>query len=138
MENQLKRDYPDIIQKTVHVVPENYEQINFEQFLFRTLSLDDEFIRSETIGKLRERLMSRFGNYDSCFKMRGRLTEVKFTDLRYYQSEVGISGPKFSKLDDPIFVLKVDNNLILWNGYHRTLVHINAGLETSHGLLLEI
>jgi len=120
----LRRDYPDIIQSTVHMYPENYDVILLEEFLKRQFPNLSPFISMDTVVKIKTDLKLKFGNHDSCIKEHGFLKKVKITELRYFQPTVGISGAKHSTMDLPVYVVSNNGTMILFNGYHRTLVHI--------------
>jgi len=138
MKSALKRDHGDIISKTKHSVPENYEVINFKIYLSRIFSSTNFFIDSERVSSFRKQLLSKFENETTCFKKYGTLKKFEFTDLYYYQEIIGISGPKHSKLNDPVFILKVNKMLVLWNGYHRLLIKMRDGQTSTQGYILEI
>ena len=74
----------------------------------------------------------------SCFYEFGILSEISFTELHYYQNEVGISGPKSNKIDDPVAILNINNESILWNGYHRAFFKIANNDTTIKGHILTI
>jgi hypothetical protein len=138
MNNKLKQEHSDIIEKSKNMAPENYDRINFKEYLFRTLSIKNRFIDWETFARLREKLNIDFHNENSCFKEFGELALVNFAELYYYQLEVGISGSKHTKLNDPLFILRAENMLILWNGYHRVVEMIFNRKYSAKAFILEM
>ena len=131
-------EYSDIITMTVNRIPDNYKVIDFRKFLERKLSIAHNFISADIIESLRAKLIAKFNNDKSCFNDFGTLSEISFEDLHYYQNEVGIIGPKHSKSDEPVAILHVGNECILWNGYHRTFLKIVNNDTTIKGYILTI
>jgi hypothetical protein len=134
----LKKDYPDIIGSTEFKYPENYEIIHFDKFIDRIFPNLNAFISSEIIGEIQGILKRKYGNLDNCIKDNGNLTYVKFEELKYYQPTVGINGPKYHQIDDPVYVIKYDDKTILFNGYHRALIHLLNNQVTINAYLLVI
>ena len=133
----IDTEYSDIITMTTYRSP-NYRVIDFQKFLERKLFLEPNFISIDRIKFLRDKIIATYNNDKSCFSDFGTLSEISFKDLHYYQNQVGISGPKHSSIDEPVAILSVDNEFILWNGYHRTFLKIVNNNKTIIGYILSI
>ena len=120
----LKNNYSDIIHSTVNMFPENYEVIRFDKFLDKKFPNSNVFIPSETIGEIRKALKQKYGNASDCVKEHGVFKSVNLAELKYYQQDVGINGPRHTQIDEPVFVINHGSQSILLNGYHRVLFHI--------------
>ncbi|HWK03763.1 MAG TPA: hypothetical protein VNS58_09030 [Puia sp.] len=132
MKEQVKTLYPDLIRQTINRTPQNYEIIDFRQFLLRRYDGSDLFLSAQAIATIRALLIDTFKEERTCFQQYGTLQEVAFTTLNYYQPDVGISGPRHSDIYEPVNILQTDNQLILWNGYHRTfskMISNNSGIQ---------
>ncbi len=116
----IKEEYADIIYLTQNRFPDYYE-IQFDMYLTRKLNDTGLFISNLDTNKISSKLKQLYGNDNSCFKEYGELVDVDLRQLKYYQQGVGIDGPKNTKRDEPVFILKIDSQDILFNGYHRTL-----------------
>ena len=138
MKDFLKEEYSTIIQTTDNRSPENYEVIDFKKFLAKQFSSVNEFINIDVVKNIRSRIIAKYNNDKSCFSDFGKLEEVFFSELHYYQNEIGITGPKFSNIEDPVAIIKIDNQYILWNGYHRTLFKIAKKRISINGYVLNI
>ncbi|HEX7904677.1 MAG TPA: hypothetical protein VF487_12415 [Chitinophagaceae bacterium] len=134
----LRAHYPEIIDMTQYHVPENYEIIDFKKFLIKQFGQEVHFVDVDRIALLRTALINKYQNEKNCFKYFGSIQEVEFSTLSYYQEEVGIRGPKFHQIDDPVYILQVENMQILWEGYHRALVKIIDGKEIIRGYVLTL
>ena len=125
----LKKEYPDLISTTINYYPENYEVIDFEKFLNREFPDHNLFIPELEWGTIITSFNNKYGKMnwkqeESFFKEHGVLKAVPFTELKYYQAKVGIKGPQHTKIDEPVFIFKHNNQFILYNGYHRALMFI--------------
>lgn len=120
----LKNNYSDLIHRTVNMFPEDYEVIRFDKFLDKTFPNSDVFISSEIIGKIRNALKQKYGNDSNCVKEHGVHKRVNLGELKYYQQDVGINGPRHTQIDEPVLVINHGSESILLNGYHRVLFHI--------------
>ena len=134
----LRKHHAEIIDMTKYHVPENYEVIDFKKLLIKQFRQDVHFIDANIIATLRATLIKKYQNEKDCFKYFGSIQEVKFSNLSYYQEEVGIRGPKFHQIDDPVYILQVGTTQILWEGYHRALVKIIEGKEAIKGYVLTL
>lgn len=135
---KLKTDYPDLISRTTHMFPENYDEINFEKFLGRILPNSNAFISSDIVVEIRDILTQKYGNYSYCIKDNGTLRYIAFEELEYYQPTVGINGPKHSQIDEPVYAIEYKNKTILFNGYHRALIHLLNKHKTINAYILAI
>ena len=138
MKDFLKEEYSTIIQTTINRSPENYEVIDFKKFLAKEFSSVNEFINIDVVKNIRSRIMVKYNNDKSCFSDFGILKEISFSELHYYQNEIGITGPKFSDINDPVAIINIDNKYILWNGYHRTLLKMAKKEPSINGYVLNI
>lgn len=129
IELDIKSKFADIISLTKNRHP-NYDVICFDKFLERVLSKDNKFIELDT--KQRDVVRKR-GN----FKKYGVLSSVNFSELHFYQKDVGIKGPQHTNIDDPVNILKVGECLILADGYHRSLIRIYRGEVSVLGYVLD-
>ena len=119
-------------------MPENYQVIHFDKFLARYFSKQFCFIDAGIIEQLRNKLNDTFGNDRKCFIDYGSLQKINFTDLQYYQQDVGIDGPKFSDVNDPVSILQIDNTYILFDGYHRAFKSILKQETSINGNVIEL
>ena len=135
---KLKAEYSDIIHSTVNMYPENYEVICFDKYLDKIFPNLNAFISAEIIGEIRNILKQKYGNDNICIKENGILQTVKVDNLKYYQPTIGISGPKHTQIDEPVYVINYDSKSILFNGYHRTLIHLQNNQSTINAYVLTI
>lgn len=136
MSNDLIKDYyPDLITMTKFRQP-NYAVIDFEALLARLWGQPASFLTLLEVGVIRQTMKDQKWVEQTCFAQFGRLAEVPFWAMNYYQKEVGIDGPKHSPSDEPVSIAQRGSDLILWNGYHRALVKILAGERSIKGYLL--
>ena len=119
----LKANYSNIIQSTVHRPP-NYEVIHFDKFIDILFPNRSPFISSEIIEKIRASLGEKFNRDHHYIKKHGILASIEIEELKFYQPEVGINGPMYTQINEPLYVINHDNKMILYNGYHRILFHI--------------
>jgi hypothetical protein len=138
LQAHLKALYPSIIRKTIYRTPENYDIIEFEQFLDQHYHRKDLFIPPQEIAPVRALLIATFGNERSCFPELGVLQQVAFTSMHYYQAEIGINGPRHSGIDEPVCILQVNQRHILWNGYHRALSKMARNYFHIQGFVLAL
>ena len=136
--DKLMKDYSDIIQSTVNMYPENYKVICFDKYLDKIFPNLNAFIKADSVGEIRNILNQKYGNDKICIKENGSLQTLKPEELKYYQPTVGISGPKHTKIDEPVYVVNYDSKLILYNGYHRTLIHLLNNRLTIDAYVLTI
>jgi len=132
------KNYSDIIYQTQYRMPENYQVIHFDKFLSRYFSKQFCFIEAGIIEQFRNKLKATFGNDRKCFIDYGSLQKINFTDLQYYQPDVGIDGPKFSNVNDPVSILQIDKAYILFGGYHRAFKSILKQKTSIQGYVLEL
>lgn len=134
----IKEEYADIIYLTLNRLPENYHEINFDMYLQRKLNDTGLFISNLDTKKVYYKLKQLYGNDNDCFKDNGELVEADLRQLKYYQKGVGIDGPKNTKRDEPVFILKIDSQNILYNGYHRTLCFMEENTWIVKAYKLEL
>lgn len=115
--------YHNIIYETVNRIP-NYREIQFDKFIEIFFERNNMFLYEIDINEIEIKIRNKYGNLNSCFKQFGEFKIEKIDNIKYYQKGVGIEGPKHSKLEDPVFVIKMGNDKILFNGYHRVLANI--------------
>lgn len=133
----IKEEYADIVYLTQNRFPDYYE-IHFDMYLTRKLNDTGLFISNLDTNKIFYKLKELYGNYRDCFKEYGELVDVDLRQLKYYQKGVGIDGPKNTKLDEPVFILKIDSQDILFNGYHRTLCFMEENTWIVKAYKLEL
>jgi len=136
MTNKLET-YSDIIYLTSFRNP-NYEEIHFDKFLERIFPSKETFLANFDLTKIRQQLADKYGNSTTCFKDNGKLVDIEFQNLKYYQKGVGLIGPKYNQLDEPVHILSIDNYEMLYNGYHRTLYHMLNNVWTLKAYRLEL
>jgi hypothetical protein len=140
----LKQNHPDLIHGTVIAGPQHdeiYEVIKFDKFLERLFPNLDLFLPSndkDISREIRTSLESKYGNSNKCIMEKGALKRVKVNELKYFQSKVGINGPKNSNINEPVYVINKSNSLLLFNGYHRTLFHMINKCVTIEAYVLAI
>jgi hypothetical protein len=131
-------EYLDIITVTANRIPNNYEVIDFQKFIARKLPSANNFISKETVKSLRDKIIAIYNNDNSCFNEFGTLSKISFDELLYYQIEVGISGPKHNNIEEPVAILNIGKEFILWNGYHRSFLKIVENETVICGYVLTI
>jgi len=114
-----------------------YEVVDFKQILAyyypgKALAVNID------INDFRSPLIAKYGNDRECFVDSGRFTSFLITDLLYYQTDTGIEGPKFHHPEDPVSIIKCNNALLLWEGYHRILMKIVNGQTIIRAYQLDI
>jgi hypothetical protein len=137
IENVLKEKYADLVSMTKLRQP-NYPVIDFEGLLAEYGKDTRRFLAVETVIAIRQQLKESQLEDRTLFAKRGRLIEVPIGTLRYYQKEVGITGPKHTHPDEPVSIIEWNNEMILWDGYHRTLVKMVLGRDTINGYVLTL
>ncbi|ADQ80370.1 hypothetical protein Palpr_2234 [Paludibacter propionicigenes WB4] len=126
-ETNLKSEFSDIIETTKYRTP-NYDEILFDEYLRRKLSQSFKFIADDIIRNIRFGLIEKYSNDSACFREYGVLSTLKIVELMFYQLKVGINGPQKANINDPVYVINKNGQFILYNGYHRILVHLTEGL----------
>ena len=114
----LKINYADII-----VLKNGYEQIKFESFFSRYFDKTIKLIDNRIIA---EKIKDKYPNecddiHKTYFLKYGEEGSILISDLIFYQEYIGINGSRFHDIADPVFVIKYEGKLILWEGYHRIL-----------------
>lgn len=132
------KDYCDFIYETQYRMPDNYQVIQFDKFLSHYFSKQFYFMEATIIEQLRNKLKATFGTDRKCFIDYGSLMKINFTKLQYYQSEVGIDGPKFSGVNDPVSILQIGSANILYDGYHRAFKSILKQETSIQAYVLEL
>jgi hypothetical protein len=117
----LVHNYTDIIH-----VKNGYSQIDFKEFLSRHFNRAFPFIdNSEIHEKLKLKLKEEYWDIKKTYFIKyGVLEIISISDLKFYQLDVGIAGPCYHQLTDPVFVVKNGDDYVLWEGYHRILQKI--------------
>ncbi|MFI5142316.1 MAG: hypothetical protein ACHQII_08165, partial [Bacteroidia bacterium] len=120
-----------------------YNVIKFDMFLQRKFPNKNNFIDQDCYGGLYQKMIDKYNNgvrsnNEIYFKSFGTLETILIESLKFYQPEVGINGPRHSKIDDPVYIIKSNDDLILKNGYHRTLSKIIKGEKKIQGFVLSI
>ena len=117
----LAHNYIDIIH-----IKNGYSQIDFKEFLSRHFNRAFPFIEnSEIHEKLKLKLKEEYGDIKKTYFIKyGVLEIISISDLKFYQPYIGIAGPCYHQLTDPVFVIKNGDDYILWEGYHRILQKI--------------
>lgn len=137
LKEEICKQYSQIISETKFRNP-NYLVISFEKYLKIIFPNHQLFIHDLDTRYIRETLLKRFNNDNDCFKENGLLSTLEFKNLKYYQDEVGINGPMHSDINDPVYIIRFNNNDILYNGYHRGFQQLLKGQRTISTLILEI
>ena len=123
----IYKNYSDIIFEAPSRFPRQ-QVINLEEYLKRTFPDSDLFIQNfADMVYIRNSLKNRYGDETNCFKKYGRQVDFAFDKLKYYQPDVGISGPRNNEINEPVHVVNYKGTDILVNGYHRTLYHLLCG-----------
>jgi hypothetical protein len=134
--NYLKSNHAELITITKFQIP-NYEVINFSAFLKKQYEYSKPFILEKQIAIIKDNIRAKYGNFDKCIKEHGVKESVHFGDLSYYQTDIGIKGPQFNNLEEPVYILRLNDQIILMNGYHRILIKI-VRQESILGFVLEM
>jgi len=136
--SDVYKNYSDIIFEAPNRYPPQ-QVIKFEEYLKRTFPDSNLFIQNFVdTADIRSSLENKYGDHINCFKIYGRHVEVSFDKLKYYQPDVGISGPRNNEIDEPVHVVNYNGADILFNGYHRTLYHLIHGHLTINAFHLTI
>jgi hypothetical protein len=132
----LRENFSEIICRTKNRFPENYDVIQLDKFLELKFQIFNNFIPVNWITEVRNTLKNKYGNDNDCIKEYGIRKVVKINELKFYQHEVGIDGPKHSKIDEPVCIVFCKYGNILLNGYHRILIHLlNSEVEVDSNYL---
>lgn len=137
----VRERFPELLQTREYVKPKetvSYEEINFREFAKQIFKSDDKFIELNDFEVIRQSIISTFGNDTSCFEEKGEIETFKINNLFFYQPTVGIDGPQYSHVDDPVFVIKLKHRNILYNGYHRTFANIIKDVKTIDALTIKL
>jgi len=146
LESLIREEYHDLLTTQTSMGfngNETYTVIKFDLFLQRKFPNKNKFVNEEFYGELYQKMIDKYNNgirsnNESFFKSFGILETISIESLKFYQPEVGINGPKYSKIDDPVYIIKSNDELILKNGYHRTLPRIVMGEKNIQGFVLSI
>ncbi len=126
MKEFFKENFSDMISQKSITTPEgivSYDAINFQKLITRLFS-DFDLTISIDRSNISKKLIDKYKSEKSCFKEHGSLKEYSLTNLLYYQTDTGLEGPKYHDVNEPVSILKYMDLLILWEGYHRTLIKI--------------
>ena len=140
MKEYFKKNFSDLISQNSITKPEgivSYDVINFQKLITRLFQGFDLKI-SINRSSISKKLIDKYESDKSCFKEYGLLKEYYLTELSFYQTDTGLEGPKFHKINEPVSILKYMNRLILWEGYHRTLSTIYLNNIKINGYELEL
>jgi hypothetical protein len=58
--------------------------------------------------------------------------------MKYYQTEIGTEGPKNTRINEPVLIIRHKGELILYDGYHRALEYISKGKRKIKGYILNL
>jgi len=122
MQAKFLVDYSDILFNKTIALPdrnETYVEIRFDKFIERLFPNQEKFIESSSFGDISKKLSEKYGNDNDCFETMGVLETILINKLKFYQPNVGVNGPKHSELEQPVYILKYSDSLLLYNGYHR-------------------
>ncbi len=111
-----------------------YKQINFQKFCESNMWKFDESPEYHTLYNRKYKGQDK----EMIFKKYGVLKSVRFTEMKYYQKETGIDGPKHTHPEEPVLIIRHKGDLVLYNGYHRALQHISKGKTEIEGYILEL
>ena len=100
-----------------------YKAIDFKKFILRVFPKKNLTINLDT-NYISEFLKNRYGHDKDCFLTNGKKSNYKLENLYYYQTDTGIEGPKYHGAETPVSIIKLKNEHILWEGYHRVLKKI--------------
>ena len=129
--------YSDIISFTKFRDP-NYPEIQFDKYLMRLFPELNLFIPDFPSNDVKNYIIKSYGNETTYFKNNGELVDITFQNLYYYQKSVGVSGPKYNDINEPVFVLHLCDKDILFNGYHRSFLHLLNGKKTIKAYKLSL
>jgi len=141
MKARFLTEYSDILYyRTITLFDRNetYLEIRFDKFIERLFPQQKKFIERSSFDELRKTLKCRYGNDSDCFVNLGVLQIISIDKLKFYQTNVGVSGPKHSDFEQPVYILKYSNFLLLYNGYHRTLSKIMKNEMEIEGYILSL
>lgn len=110
--------YSDIIKFTKHQF-HNYPVIEFDKFIAIKLGLFDRYITIDLVTKYRKHIYDVYNNTHECFLKFGTSSIINIKNLKFYQIEVGIDGPRHNDISSPVSVVSINDDLILLDGYHR-------------------
>lgn len=88
--------------------------------------------------QIRGKLKTKFGNDRKCFQDYGILQSIDYIDIQYYQQDVGINGPKFSDINEPVSILQIEKTYILYDGYHRAFQNILKEKLSIQGKIIQL
>jgi hypothetical protein len=117
---------------------EIYETIRLDSYLERLLPGQSRFISPDSYSELKKEICDKYGEDRNCFKTNGSLEDIAMSDLKFYQAEVGIYGPRHTDPDEPVSVLRYENMLLLYNGYHRTFIKMLNNETSLKGYILTL
>lgn len=133
MKDYFLENFSDLIGKKTVLQYDGFitfDIIYFNKLISRLYPKQNLFIQTD------DSLKKDIDKYVQCkniFKEKGILKTYNLTSLRYYQIETGIEGPKYHNFEDPVSYLKIDNDVILIEGYHRLLYKISIGSSSLTG-----
>jgi len=140
-----EENYPNLISnngindtpKGAIYLGDRYKVISVERFLNELIPSKQLFLSSIERQRMHDLIKKNYGKSDIRNEVdhNGELFEFKLEDVKYYQTEVGIEKLEQSKIDLPMTLVRIDNNTILYNGYHRLFTLIAMGKTTFSGKL---
>jgi hypothetical protein len=131
--------FENLIYRTSFRIPENYEEIKFLELLEKIFPDTILCTSINAPAQMNELLREKFGNREKCILEYGVKRQVPFLGLKYFQPGVGITGPRHSALEEPLLVVEYKDQLVLMNGYHRSLIRwIRNGESETDAFVLHL
>ena len=147
LESKIRSEYLDIL-GSQSIADFNgdiktHTVIKFDQYLKRKFPNETRFIEQNKYGRVYQKMINKYWggigkNDTSFFQSFGVLKTISIDKLKFYQPTVGINGPKYSSINEPVLIIENDDVLILFEGYHRILTKIELGIRDIQGFVLTL
>jgi len=136
----IKDKFPTIKQSmSLHRGTANVLELDFKQIVLDNYG-ENSFLENDEIGVIKNEVKRKYNSdfYEDVIEKFGIKTNIDFKDLYYYQEKVEIENLINVNIEKPVSLLKINNKIVLINGYHRALISLLKGNQSIEGFLLEL
>ena len=121
-------------------IKDGYPQINFKKFITRIMPRINWYCDFDKIdiGLCRQFPKEYRDIKKEFFLKHGYSATLHIEQLLFFQEYVGVNGPQYHTLNDPVYVVHCNDGYVLWEGYHRIFQKILSGVINIDAKILEI
>ena len=149
---QIKSQYPHtILPRNVGIIHMSGSKTNYrwnpDYLSFRLFHSRGIFTTKWNRVSIETKLQEKYRGYRYEFFLNNNLlpeiSKVPISDLNFYQDEINLDrldniGSNILYIEEPVLIIRDGEQLILYNGYHRTTIHIFNEKSNIMGYIFDL